>query len=137
MSRVVAGASIARDLVQFDRSTGSRKRSRENSKLETEISTGIRSEQIRLREIGRKSAENSQPIARRRRRSAARAEVPEPRKGSRRRSPSEEEARRMRSRRARGFCVGCLPNFFSQGSGGGMVQTDFICLPAFICFMSL
>ena len=36
----------------------------------------------------------------------------------------------MRSMSANGFCAGCLPNFFSQASGGGMVQTDFIWRPA-------
>jgi hypothetical protein len=49
---------------------------------------------------------------------AAKAVVPEPEKGSRTRSPSWEEARRMRSRRATGFWVGCLPWRFSQVSGG-------------------
>ena len=34
-----------------------------------------------------------------------------------------------------GLLRGCLPNFFSQDSGGGMVQTDFICLPPAISFM--
>src|SRR6266567_2637154 len=52
-------------------------------------------------------------------------------------SPSWEEARRMRSSSATGFCVGCLPNFFSQGSGGLISQTDFICLPRLVSFMSL
>src|SRR5690242_1021390 len=77
------------------------------------------------------------PIALRPVRIAAKAVVPEPEKGSRTRSPSEVEARRMRSRRATGFWVGCLPNFFSQGSGGLISQTDFICLPRFCSFMSL
>src|SRR6266852_5501157 len=77
------------------------------------------------------------PTARRLVRRAARAVVPEPEKGSRTRSPSLVEARRMRSRRATGFWVGCLPNFFSQGSGGRISQTDFICLPRLVSFMSL
>src|SRR5438034_7848243 len=121
----------------LDRSIGSEKRSRENWKQATETSTCTRLEQRRRRERVRKSAESSQPRAWRRRCLAARSVVPLPEKGSRTRSPSLEEARRMRSRRATGFWVGCLPNFFSQDSGGLISQTDFICLPRLVSFMSL
>jgi hypothetical protein len=42
------------------------------------------------------------------------------------------EARRMRSRRATGFWVGCLPNFFSQDSGGRISQTDLLAAIGFL-----
>src|SRR6266567_2956541 len=119
------------------RSTGSGRGSRENSTQVRERSTCTKLEQMRRRERVRNSAESSQPRAWRRRRKAARSVVPEPEKGSRTRSPSLEQARRMRSRRATGFWVGCLPNFFSQDSGGRISQTDFICLPRLASFMSL
>ena len=48
-----------------------------------------------------------------------------PANGSRTRSPSFVLARTMRFRRSNGFCVGCLPNFFSIGFGVGMDQTDY------------
>src|SRR5579859_5240512 len=106
------------DDTHLDRSTGSGSGSSENWKEATEISTCTRLEQRRRRERVRKSAESSQPTAWRRRRNAASSVVPEPENGSRTRSPSWEEARRIRSSSATGFCVGCLPNFFSQASGG-------------------
>src|SRR5260370_655408 len=120
-----------------DRSTESLNGSRENWTQVKERSTCTRLEQMRRRERVRNSAESSQPRAWRRRRNAARSVVPPPKNGSRTRSPSLEEARRMRSRRATGFWVGCLPNFFSQDSGGRISQTDFICLPRLASFMSL
>src|SRR5258708_6734382 len=127
-----------------DRSIGSERGSTEKSgeaqemsRTERESSTCTKLEQRRQRERVRKSAESSKPRAWRRRRNAARSVVPEPEKGSRTRSPSWEEARRMRSRSATGFWVGCLPNFFSHGSGGRISQTDFICLPRLVSFMSL
>ena len=73
----------------------------------------------------------------RERRRAAMAVVPPPRKGSRTRSPSLEEARRMRSRRATGFCVGCLPKRFSSRPGGKISQTLFIWLPRLVSFIEL
>src|SRR5712692_6088349 len=126
-----------RESAHLDRSIGSEKRSRENSKQEREISTCTRLGQMRRRERLRNSAASSQPNAWRRRRKAVRSVVPLPEKGSRTKSPSLVEARRMRSRRATGFWVGCLPNFFSQDSGGRISQTDFICLPRLASFISL
>src|SRR6266852_1868154 len=121
----------------LDRSIGSGNGSRENWTQVRERSTCTRLEQMRRNERVRNSAESSQPKACRRRRKAVRRVVPPPRNGSRTRSPSLEEARRMRSRRATGFWVGCLPNFFYQGSGGRISQTDFICLPRLVSFMNL
>src|SRR5216683_774599 len=143
-SLALAGRAEARPLQEprnatslLDRSIGSGNGSRENWTEVRERSTCTRLEQMRRRDRLRNSAESSQPKAWRRRRNAVRSVVPLPEKGSRTKSPSLEEARRMRSRRATGFWVGCLPNFFSQGSGGRISQTDFICLPRLISFMSL
>src|SRR2546422_1924314 len=143
-SLTLAGRAEARPLQEprsttshFDRSIGSGNGSRENWTQVRERSICTRLEQMQRRERLRNSAESSQPRAWRRRRKAARSVVPLPEKGSRTKSPSLEEARRMRSRRATGFWVGCLPNFFSQGSGGRIYQTDFICLPRLASFMSL
>src|SRR2546428_2130586 len=139
-SLALASRAEARPLQNLglqDRSIGSGNGSRENWTQVRESSICTRLEQMQRRERLRNAAESSQPRAWRRRRKAARSVVPLPEKGSRTKSPSLEEARRMRSRRATGFWVGCLPNFFSQGSGGLISQTDFICLPRLVSFMSL
>src|SRR5216683_1251296 len=101
-----------RPALRLDRSIGSGNGSRENWTQVRESPTCTRLEQMRRSERVRNSAESSQPKACRRRRKAARSVVPLPEKGSRTKSPSLEEARRMRSRRATGFWVGCLPNCF-------------------------
>src|SRR6266436_7463469 len=123
--------------LRLDRSIVSGNGSRENWTQARERSTCTKLEQMRRRERVRNSAESSQPKAWRRRRKAVKSVVPLPEKGSRTKSPSLVEARRMSSRRATGFWVGCLPNFFSQDSGGRISQTDFICLPRLVSFMSL
>lgn len=48
-----------------------------------------------------------------------------PANGSRTRSFSFVLDNTMRRSRSNGFCVGCLPNFFSTGFGVGMDQTDY------------
>src|SRR5229473_7227425 len=139
-SLALASRAEARPLQNLglqDRSIGSGNGSRENWPQRRERSTCTKLEQRRRSDRVRNSAESSQTKAWRRRRNAVRSVVPLPEKGSRTRSPSWEEARRMRSRRATGFWVGCLPNFFSQGSGGRISQTDFICLPRLCSFINL
>src|SRR5580704_2826462 len=121
----------------LDRSIDRGKRSRSKWRQETEIWACTRSEQMRRSDKDIEDTAESVAMILRERRRAASALVPLPRNGSRTRSSSLEEARRTRSRRARGFWAGCLPNFFSQDSGGGIDQTDFICLPALASFMSL
>src|SRR6267378_3410121 len=135
--RSLALASRAEARPLQDRSIGSRHGSTEKWRQATEISSCTKLEQRRRRERVRNSALSSQPAALRPKRKAASNVVPLPAKGSRTMSPSLVEARRMRSSRATGFCVGCLPNFFSQDSGGRISQTDFICLPRLISFINL
>ena len=101
-----------------DRSIGSGSGSRSKMRRRmTEISTCTRSEQMRRRERLSQFGESSQPRAWRRRRKRSERVVPLPRKGSRTRSPSLEEARRMRSRRATGFAWGACRSVFLPGLG--------------------
>src|SRR5260370_33053965 len=106
-----AEARPLQNLVLQDRSIGSESGSRENWTQVRERSTCTKLEHMRRRERLRNSAESSQPRAWRRRRKAVSTVVPLPEKGSRTRSPSLGEARRMRSRRATGFWVGGVSNF--------------------------
>ena len=59
-----------------------------------------------------------------------------PLNGSRIQSPGVVEARIIRTRRRKGFCVGCLPQVFSQRPMAGKRQTSVICLPSFSSFRS-
>src|SRR5882672_5816018 len=144
-SLVLAGRAEARPLhgcagetpAPLDRSIGSGNGSRENWTQVRERSTCTRLEQMRRSPRLRNSVLSSQPRAWRRRRKAVRRVVQLPENGSRTKSPSFVEARRIRSRRATGFWVGCLPNFFSQASGGRISQTDFICLLRLASFINL
>src|SRR6266478_2664221 len=115
-------ADRSKDRPLQDRSIGSVGGSTEKCTVATEISSCTRLERTRRRERDRNSAESSQPTALRRRRNAVSNVVQLPAKGSSIRLPSLVEPRRLRSRRATVFCVVCLPNFFSQASGGRISQ---------------
>src|SRR6266478_2315875 len=132
-----ATSLLDRSIGSASGSTEKSREAKEISRKESESSTCTKLEQMRRSPRLRNSAESSQPSAWRRRWKAASKVVPLPEKGSRTKSPSLVEARRMRSRRATGFWVGCLPNFFSQDSGGRISQTDFICLPRLVSFINL
>src|SRR5699024_4556096 len=59
-----------------------------------------------------------------------------PQKGSKIKSFSLVDAKIILSKRFKGFCVGCFPCFFSDGFVIEVVQTSFICLLPFICFIT-
>ena len=77
------------------------------------MDTNISSSVMRISVVDTEFPSISTPSTEREQRIAATAVVPLPVKGSRTKSPSLEEARRMRSRSARGFWAGCLPKRFS------------------------